>query len=478
MKLIELLSGVFQNIECANSEIIGLTSDSRKVRPGFLFVALSEVGDSFIDSAIGNGAVVIISHKNQNQCRAIFFQHDEPRKAYSRLAKNFHRKQPANIVAVTGTNGKSSVVNFCQQLWNSAKLKSVSVGTIGVVGDIERNKYGINLTTPDAGEMHCILNDLVSDGIDHVVIEASSQGLSQYRIHNINVCAAAFTQLSQDHYDYHNNRESYFLAKSKLFSEVLTAGGVAVLNSDIPEYKCLLNDVGNRAVISYGTGDSDVRLIKQTPKRNGQIISFSIKGDRRELFLPILGRFQAYNIMCAIGLVVATGVMDFHLESLKSIVGRMQLIEKDGYKIVIDYAHNPAALESSLRSLRWHLDGGVGRLILVFGCGGDRDESKRSIMGKVADDYADVIIVTDDNPRNEDPALIRAKIISECSKAIEVPDRQQAIIVAINEAKQGDVVLIAGKGHEHDQIVGSTVIPYDDYSAANSALRNLLTSSK
>ena len=467
MRLFDLLSGIVDRKNVADVEIAGITSDSRKVKPSYLFVALSETANCFIPQALDNMAAAIIAsnYSEINNCISV----RKPKEIYHRLAARFYKNQPSNIVAVTGTNGKTSVVNFCQQLWNSANLKSVSIGTVGVLGDTNK-EYKINLTTPDAADTHSILNGLKNEEVEYIAIEASSHGLDQYRIHSVDLCAAAFTNISQDHYDYHNNFESYFQKKKKLFSEILRENGTVILNSDIAEFQELLCCVKKQKVISYGKKSQDIKLVKQVPKNNGQTISLNINGDNQEVFLPILGKFQAYNIMCAIGLVIATSVENFHLELLRSVDGRMQLIDKNNCKVVVDYAHTPDALKSALISLRWHID--KGRIILVFGCGGDRDKRKRSIMGQIANDYADVVIVCDDNPRTENPDLIRKEIISNCNKAIKtnISNRKQAIIAAINEAKADDIILVAGKGHEKNQIIGSNVIPFSDFLTINSIL--------
>ncbi|MBQ4874743.1 MAG: UDP-N-acetylmuramoyl-L-alanyl-D-glutamate--2,6-diaminopimelate ligase [Rickettsiaceae bacterium H1] len=464
MKLPDLLGNIATNVP--NIEITGITSDSRKIKSGYLFVSLSKNADKFISGAINKGAAAVITGQQNKNDNRIFVQN--PKEVYHRIASRFYTKQPKNIVAVTGTNGKTSVVNFCQQLWNSANIKSASIGTIGVQGNIEK-KYKINLTTPDAGDMHKILYDLASEGINYVAVEASSHGIEQYRMHGVNLHAAGFTNISQDHYDYHHDFASYFQAKQKLFLEILPENKTAVLNNDISEYHDLINKIKTQKIISYGNQSQDIKTIKQTPKNNGQVISLCIYGNKKEVFLPILGKFQVYNILCAIGLVTATGIENFDLSALKGVNGRMQPIEKNGHRVVIDYAHTPDALKSALTSLRWHMIN-KGRVILVFGCGGERDKSKRKTMGKIAADHADVTIVCDDNPRNENPDLIRKEIISSCNKAINISDRKKAIIAAINEAKSNDIILIAGKGHEESQINGSQVIFFNDFLTVSNIL--------
>lgn len=469
MRLSVLCSGIVENNVISSFpeiEIIGITSDSRQVKPGYLFAALSKVANGFIPQAINSGAVAILSDVADNQ-QAVYTQHPFPKSVYHKLAARFYSQQPKHIIAVTGTNGKTSVVNFCQQLWQSAHLKSVGIGTIGVTGNID-HQYKTSLTTPDAMEMHYILNDLVKKNVNYVAIEASSHGLAQFRLHSVKLSAAAFTNLSLDHGDYHQDFNDYFQSKQKLFTEILSEKGVVVLNADIPEYEQLLKVISERKVISYGEKSNDIKLIQQVPQDNGQIISFSVGGKKEEVFFPILGQFQAYNILCALGLVYATNITNFNLQALRAVDGRMQLVVKDNYRVVVDYAHTPDALKSVLMSLKWHIN--FKRIILVFGCGGDRDRKKRAMMGQIAQNYADFIIVCDDNPRTEDPGVIRQEIIATCPQAIEIADRKKAISVAINEARSGDVILVAGKGHEDKQITAAGAASFHDISVINSML--------
>ncbi len=467
MKLHDLLFGIIDDLNFPNVKVNGITSDSRRVKPGYLFVALSAIGNSFISAAITSGAVAIIGDLIRVGDNVILISNRSPKKIYHKIAARFYPRQPENIVSVTGTNGKTSVVTFCKQLWDSVGIRSASIGTLGVSCDFSKN-YATNLTTPDSADMHYLLNYFASCNISHVAVEASSHGLDQYRMHSVKLKAAAFTNLSHDHYDYHTDYNSYFQAKIKLFTEILQKGGAVVLNSDIYQYKGLLDIVGERNVISYGQNVGEIRLIKQIPHKDGQTIYLEISDKREEIFVPILGAFQAYNIMCAVGLVMAVGLKDFNLGALRSSKGRMELLENNGKVVVIDYAHTPEALKSALISLRWH--NCDKRIILVFGCGGDRDKSKRRVMGDIAQNYADKVIVCDDNPRTENPALIRQDIISRCRKAVEIGDRSEAIISAICQARQQDVILIAGKGHEDYQLKNGIKNNLSDFAVVRNEL--------
>ena len=467
MKLCDLFLGIINNIQLPSIELFGLASNSGKIKPGYLFVLLSKQAKYFIPQAISNGAIATLSNDVNIDSDVIHIYHPRPREIYHQLASRFYSQQPERIVAVTGTNGKTSVVNFYQQLLSSSKIKAVSIGTIGVKG-IATKGYNTNLTTPDAADIHCILHDLSLQKIEDVAIEASSHGLEQHRMHSVKVKAAAFTNLSHDHFDYHDSYQSYFAAKQKLFTEVLSKDGVAVLNADSPEYNDLLSLMSKKNVISYGKHAHDIKLIKQIAHDDGQSIIFSINQVKREIRIPVLGMFQSYNILCALGLMMAVGHDVVDLENLRFVEGRMQLVKKDNYRVVIDYAHTPDALKSALISLKWHAN--FGRLILVFGCGGNRDQQKRVIMGRIAHDYANIIIVCDDNPRNEDPSNIRKEIISGCPNAIEIGDRQEAIIAAIDMASPKDIILVAGKGHENKQIFSNKTVFFNDLLIINEIL--------
>lgn len=461
-------------------EITGLTCDSRKVEPGYLFAALPGAkadGAAFIRDALSKGAAAVLSSPD--------VQYDgldpnipvitdvEPRRRYAKLAAKFFSIQPQTIALVTGTNGKTSVAEFTRQLWASVGRKAGSLGTIGL--NAPGFAGGPGLTTPDAADLHRMLFDLSHAGVEHLCIEASSHGLSQYRLDGLRAGAAAFTNLSRDHLDYHATMEDYFQAKARLFSEVLTPGGTAVLNADSDRFdalKAICDEVGH-PVLDYGRKANAIRLVDITPLPTGQLVRLSFDGSDVEMTLPLVGDFQVYNALAAFGLFVSTGgTMDagLHgLEALKGAAGRMEFIGMTDNKasVFVDYAHTPDALETALKALRPHT---TASLAVVFGCGGDRDKGKRPEMGAAANQYADRIYVTDDNPRSEQADDIRAAIMAATPKGIDCPGRGPAIERAIAELQTGDCLIIAGKGHETGQIVGDQVLPFDDRKLASALI--------
>jgi UDP-N-acetylmuramoyl-L-alanyl-D-glutamate--2,6-diaminopimelate ligase len=470
------LSQLTNSKSASDPDVTGITADSRLVKRGFLFAALpGSKGDGrdFIEAAIRHGASVILAPRgtvlpDDAGDEITLITDDNPRKKFAHIASAFYNRQPDNIVAVTGTSGKTSTVSFTQQLWHLAGIKNcASLGTLGTRGPNIR-KYG-GMTTPDAQVMMAELADLSASGITHLAMEASSHGINQYRLDGVALKAAAFTNLSRDHLDYHPDMDHYFRSKARLFTDLLPPEGVAVLPLD-DEWGKKLASIVSQKTITLG-GDIVVQKINAVP--NGQFIQLTAFGKSYAVDLPLVGGFQVRNALTALALVVASGVdVDSaisHLAALRKIEGRLQLIEghKDGAGIYVDYAHKPAALETILRTLRPHTQ---GRLICVFGCGGDRDPGKRPMMGKIAHDMADVVIVTDDNPRSEDPATIRKQILAEAPDALEIGDRRKAIAEAVNMAKAGDVVVIAGKGHETGQIIGDKVEPFDDAQEAQKAI--------
>ncbi|MBI3440498.1 MAG: UDP-N-acetylmuramoyl-L-alanyl-D-glutamate--2,6-diaminopimelate ligase [Proteobacteria bacterium] len=390
------------------------------------------------------------------------------------------------IVAVTGTNGKSSTVNFCRQIWQSMEHAAACLGTLGIIAP-GIHRAG-SLTTPDPVTLHAEIAELEASGVTHLALEASSQGLDQYRLDGVHVTAAGFTNLTRDHLDYHGTMEAYLEAKLRLFREVLVDGGVAVVNSDMPYLKAVHDVCGQRGirVIDFGRKAKDIRLSKQHPLTDGQFIELIIFGERYELELPLVGDFQVSNALCALGLVLAAdpdnrllhmqGV--YALERLQSVRGRLEFAAKhpNGASIYVDYAHTPDGLETMLKALRPHTP---RKLHVVFGCGGDRDRGKRPMMGEIAVRFADVVIVTDDNPRTEDAAFIRSEVMRGCisaggsatpQKYTEITGRREAIRTAIRHLKPDDVLVIAGKGHEQGQIVGKEVLPFDDVNEACAAV--------
>jgi UDP-N-acetylmuramoyl-L-alanyl-D-glutamate--2,6-diaminopimelate ligase len=462
----------------------GITADSRKVKKGSLFAALpgsKSDGNDFIPDALSHGASFILGDERArlaelNYDDITLINHENPRWAFAKLVAKYYKAQPVNIVAVTGTSGKTSVVSFVQQIWHLSGIeKCASLGTLGVMGpNISRNG---GLTTPDTESLHANLADLAAGGIDHLALEASSHGLDQYRLDGVQIAAAAYTNLSRDHLDYHDNMDEYFEAKSRLFSEVMQNKSVAVINSD-DDYAPRLIDICKGAehkIISFGTSGETIKLLKREPKPDGQDIVFTVYDKTYELTLPLVGEFQVMNALCALGLVLSQDDNPDKyaplLDQLNGVPGRLQFI--DGLEegaVYVDYAHKPAALEMVLKTLRPHTQ---GRLIVVFGCGGNRDVGKRSIMGKIAADYADKVIVTDDNPRYEDPVLIRQKILESAAGATEIADRHNAIESAIVDLKKGDVLIVAGKGHEKGQIVGDDILEFDDVEEVKKAIEKV-----
>jgi len=459
-------------------EIVGLTADSRAVKPGDLFAALpggKADGTRFIPDAIARGAVAVLAPAGTvlEDERAVLVTDDNPRRRFALMAAKFFGRQPATMVAVTGTNGKTSVANFTRQIWSALELPAASFGTIGLVSP-HRSEAG-TLTTPDPVALHRLLAELADEGVTHAAFEASSHGLDQYRLDGVSLSAAAFTNLTRDHLDYHGDMDGYWQAKRRLFAELLPDWGTAVVNADTEQaedLKALAHDRGQR-VIGFGMVGDDIRILKVVPAAAGQEISLSVMGRRYDLLLPLAGDFQVFNAACALGLVIATGG-DVHLatlalEKLQGVPGRLQWVAQTahGAAVYVDYAHTPDGLETALRALKPHTR---NRLIALFGCGGDRDPGKRPMMGAIAARLSDYAIVTDDNPRTEDPADIRAQVMVGCPNAEEIGDRHAAIRAAIAMAGEGDVVVLAGKGHESGQIVGTTVLPFDDAEEARKAV--------
>lgn len=460
--------------------IKGLTCDSRQVEPGFLFAALpgSEAdGRDYIDDALARGAVAVLAPEgtDPNLIGTEFplITDPNPRRRYSLAAAQFFGDQPNSVMAVTGTNGKTSVVGFVRQILAGLGHKAASAGTLGVelsgfeATDLPELKAKFHLTTPDSVDLHRSLAELASFGVDHLAIEASSHGLDQYRLDGINISAAAFTNLSRDHLDYHGTVEAYLAAKIRLFSDLVVDGGSAVINADDLFADAFRSAAQCRGLqtVSYGKAGEEIALLALEPTVNGQKLSVRVFGSDHEIDLPLVGAFQAANALCALGLVIALGenVEDAvcQLETLRGISGRLEHVaqQANGSSIYVDYAHTPDALSHVLGALRPHTE---NRLHVVFGCGGDRDKGKRPEMGAVAARLADVVYLTDDNPRSENPDDIRAQARVTCPDAIEIPDRSNAISMAVRGLEAGDVLVVAGKGHETGQIVGDQVLPFDD----------------
>jgi UDP-N-acetylmuramoyl-L-alanyl-D-glutamate--2,6-diaminopimelate ligase len=468
----------------ADPDIVGVAADSRQVKPGFLFAALRGAirdGRAFAGDAVANGAVAILTDDpaalalDPPQCGHVRIVADpNPQRRLALIAARFYGRQPRAIAAVTGTNGKTSVAHFTREIWAALGHEAASLGTLGLISPA-RHRAGA-LTTPDPVALHRDLADLAAAGVEHVAIEASSHGLAQYRLDGIALAAGAFTNLTRDHLDYHGDMESYRAAKERLFTELLAAGRVAVLNADIPEYRRLaaLCQEREQRIVAYGNApDAELRILHRLPRPYGQHIAAEFFGERHDIELPLVGAFQAMNVLAALGLVIATGgdlgAAVAALARLSGVPGRLQLVGEtaSGAPVFVDYAHTPDALATVLGALRPHA---AERLVVVFGAGGDRDRGKRPLMGRVAADLADRVYVTDDNPRTEDPAGIRRAIMAAAPDATEIGDRRQAIAAATAELRPGDVLVIAGKGHESGQIIGRQVIPFDDAVVAREAL--------
>lgn len=468
-------------------EIAGLTADSRQVKPGFLFAALrgaARDGRAFAGDAAANGAAAILTDDPaalaldpESRARIPIVTDPNPQRRLAQLAARFYPRQPRIVAAVTGTNGKTSVAHFTREIWSALGFGAASLGTLGLVSPAGRRAGA--LTTPDPVALHRDLATLAADGIEHVAVEASSHGLAQYRLDGIGLAAAAFTNLTRDHLDYHGDMESYRAAKERLFTELLGPGRVAVLSADAPEFRRLaaLCQDREQRILAYGNApDAELRILHRQPRPHGQHLAAEFFGERHDIELPLVGAFQAMNVLAALGLVVATGgdlgAAVAVLGRLAPVPGRLQLIGEapSGAPVFVDYAHTPDALTTVLGALRPHAR---ERLIVVFGAGGDRDRGKRPLMGDAATKLADRVYVTDDNPRGEDAAAIRREVLAAAPGAVEIGDRGDAIAAAITELQAGDVLVIAGKGHESGQIVGSRVLPFDDAVVARDALQAL-----
>ncbi|OAN44467.1 UDP-N-acetylmuramoyl-L-alanyl-D-glutamate--2,6-diaminopimelate ligase [Magnetospirillum moscoviense] len=456
----------------ANPTITGLTADSRKVAPGFLFAALPGTkadGRAFIDRAVAAGAVAILAPEGTPApAGAVLVTQPEPRRAFALAAAAFHGRQPAHMAAVTGTNGKTSTANFARQLWRALGHRAAALGTLGVIA--EDWPHEGSLTTPDPADLHTTLAGLADHGITHACMEASSHGLAQFRLDGVRLEAAAFTNLTRDHLDYHGTMEEYGAAKLRLFTELLPATGTAIVNADSPVADLFLKAAKGRGqpILAYGVHGADLRLKAAHAAPDGQVLDLDILGRPARIHLKLAGTFQAANALAALGLVIACGAdaaaATAALEGLDGVPGRLQPVAPS---IFVDYAHTPDALETVLNALRPHAH---GRLVVVFGCGGDRDPGKRPQMGAIAARLADRVIITDDNPRTEAAAPIRAAILAACPDAVEIADRRAAIRAAIAGMEAGDVLVVAGKGHEQGQIVGTEILPFDDATECRAAL--------
>jgi len=451
----------------SDSQVTGFAIDHRKVAPGSVFGAFRGSafnGEEFIAQAVDRGAVAVVA-RPQVEATVPVIGDDNPRRRFAELAARFYAPYPDTVVAVTGTNGKTSTVEMTRQIWRMTGHRSASIGTLGVTTSDDQVKTG--LTTPDIVTFLNNMAGLKRMGISHVAYEASSHGLDQHRAEGVPLDAAAFTNFSRDHLDYHATMDAYFEAKMRLFDELLPPGKPAVVWTDDPKSEEVIDRASARGhkVMTVGRSGETIRLVEQTPTPLGQ--SLLLEHDERslKLSLPLIGAYQSANVLVAAGLVMATGVnfdrVFSAMQRVAPVRGRLEraVITGAGVPVYIDYAHTPDALEAAIAALRPHVE---GRLIIVFGAGGDRDQGKRPEMGAVATRMSDIVIVTDDNPRSEDPATIRAAIMAAAPGATEVGGRREAIAEAIRIARAGDIVLVAGKGHETGQIVGDRVLPFDD----------------
>jgi UDP-N-acetylmuramoyl-L-alanyl-D-glutamate--2,6-diaminopimelate ligase len=466
MRLAELAGGGVDAV------VTGFAIDHRKVAPGTVFGAFEGArvnGEDFIPAAVAAGAVAVVARPGVRVEGALYIADHNPRERFARLAARFFAPFPATAVAVTGTNGKTSTVEMTRQLWRMAGHHAASIGTLGVTTADERVTTG--LTTPDAVTFLSNVAGLAREGVSHVAFEASSHGLSQYRTEGLPVAAAAFTNLSRDHLDYHGDMAAYFTAKLRLFAQVLDPTGTAVVWRDDPQSERVIDlarERGNR-IVTVGEHGDDLRLVSRDPTLLGQGLVVRAGGTDHKVTLPLIGAYQAANALVAAGLVIATGgdaaATIANLARLQPVRGRLEraAIARSGAPVYVDYAHTPDALEAAAAALRPHV---TGRLILVFGAGGERDPGKREPMGQVAAACADEVIVTDDNPRGEDAAVIRRDVLKGAGGAAEIGDRRAAIAAAVGRAGAGDIVLIAGKGHEQGQVVGDLVLPFDDVAVA------------
>ena len=467
MRLGDLVSGG------GEASVTGFAIDHRKVAPGTIFGAFAGArvnGEDFIPAAVAAGAIAVVSQPGVAVAGAFHITADPARATFARLAARYFAPFPATVVAVTGTNGKTSTAELTRQLWRLAGHVAASIGTLGVT--TAQDQISTGLTTPDVVTFLANMAGLQREGISHASFEASSHGLDQFRTEGLPVRAAAFTNLSRDHLDYHGTMEAYFAAKLRLFTDVVDNDGTVVVWADDAPWSgrvCAAATARGLKIVSVGSTGDTLTLKSRIPTALGQTLVVTADGKDYSINLPLIGAYQAANALVAAGLVIACGgpvaATLANLARVQPVRGRLEraVIARSGAPVYVDYAHTPDALEAAAAALRPHAR---GRLILVFGAGGDRDQGKRPLMGAAAVSVADQVIVTDDNPRSEDPAAIRAGIMAAAPGAVEVADRRAAIAAAIAASGPDDVVLVAGKGHEQGQIVGTQVLPFDDVQVA------------
>jgi UDP-N-acetylmuramoyl-L-alanyl-D-glutamate--2,6-diaminopimelate ligase len=463
-------------------EITGVTSDSRRVGPGVLFAALPGVardGADFVPQAIAAGATSVLCGRDLPGLGVPVIVSEDPRRAYALAAAAFHGRQPGVVVAVTGTNGKTSVAGFRRQIAAAGGRPAASMGTLGVrisaPGQEDVVLTPAGLTTPDAGDVAALMAEMAGRGVDDLALEASSHGIDQRRLDGVRLAAAAFLNLTQDHLDYHGDMASYQAAKLRLFDTLLPRGAPAVLNADSPAFPAFAAAavLAGADLITFGVEGRDLRLVSRQARPGGQVLDIEHAGRTWRVDLPLAGAFQALNALAAAGLSLAVGeapeAVFGALEGLTGAPGRLQKVgaSASGAEAYVDYAHTPDGLETVLQALRPHAS---GRLVVVFGAGGDRDRTKRPLMGEVAGRLADLAIVTDDNPRSEDPVAIRAEVRAGHPDLKEIGDRREAIRAAVAGLSLGDVLVVAGKGHEQGQVVAGVTLPFDDVAETLSAL--------
>ncbi len=468
-------------------EVKGISSNSKKIKKDYIFVAIKGEkfdGADFITEAEENGAFLTIAEKSYKK-NVLFIKREKVRHIYTILLASFYSNQPKQIIGVTGTNGKTSTVEFCRQLWVLAGWKSASMGTLGTKTETAANKSIYknskeNLTTFEPSDLYENLKVLAHEKISHLALEASSHGIDQYRLDGVKFSGAVFTNLSHDHLDYHKNTENYFAAKKRLFTKILKNNSAIAINIDDNFGKRLYEELKNtnHLIITFGQcseADMKIKSFVQNKRSIDLILEFGKKNFQTTI--GMIGKFQVYNVIASASICIALG-MDSNLifkslGYLKPARGRMEVLSetKNNALVIIDYAHSPDALTSALKSIQEISD--RGRIITLFGCGGDRDKDKRQIMGKLAYKYSDIVIVTDDNPRNETPSIIRKEILIGCPYATEIPNRDKAIKYAISNLQKNDLLLIAGKGHETFQAIGVETLPFDDYTVAKEAIKNI-----
>ena len=459
-----------------DARVTGFAIDHRKVAISTIFGAFRGAtfnGEDFIADAIAAGAIAIVAHPEAKVVGALHIVSDNPRKTFAQIAAKFFAPFPKHCAAVTGTNGKTSTAELARQLWRMAGHNAASIGTLGVTTAEDQVRTG--LTSPDIVTFLSNMSGLSREGVSHAIFEASSHGLDQYRVAGVPVGVVAFTNLSRDHLDYHGDMDGYFEAKMRLFDEIASDTATAVIWADDAWSDKAIARAKARDLnlITVGENGKGIRLISRKPTQLGQDLEIEVQGETYKVKLPLIGAYQASNALTACGVVIGSGEraedVIANLSRLQTVRGRLEraAIARSGAPIYVDYAHTPDGLDAAIKALRPHTN---GSLIVVFGAGGDRDMGKRSLMGAVAQANADIAIITDDNPRSEDPAAIRAAIREGAADAMDIGDRREAIATAIQMAASGDIVLIAGKGHEQGQTVGDRVLPFDDVEVARECI--------